>query len=161
MADDLENVQNEQTEDQQDERTFTQAEVDNLINQRLARERRGMPKAEELAAFRAWQKEHPADQATHEEQQQNNDNENELEIVRRENHLLKQGVPADDVDYYVYKISKMVDENTSFEDAAKKFLKENKRGLVRMDTGARLNGGGNSGKSANEQMNALLRKARG
>ena len=124
MADDLENVQNGQAEDQQDERTFTQAEVDNLINQRLARERRGMPKAEELAAFRAWQKEHPADQATHEEQQQNNDNENELEIVRRENHLLKQGVPADDVDYYVYKISKMVDENTTFEDAAKKFLKE-------------------------------------
>ena len=159
MADDFEQNQQEEQQGEQGERMFTQEEVDNLINQRLARERRGMPKAEELAAFRAWQKDHPADPATPEKK---DEDDSELEIVRRENHLLKQGVPADDVDYYVYKISKLVDENTSFEDAAKKFLKENKRSVVRMDTGARLNGnGGNSGKSANETMNELLRKARG
>ena len=158
MADDFEQNQQEEQQGEHGERTFTQEEVDNLINQRLARERRGMPKAEELAAFRAWQKEQKAEPATPEKK---DEDDSELEIVRRENHLLRQGVPADDVDYYVYKISKMVNDETSFEDAAKKFLKENKRSVVRMDTGARLNGGGNSGKSANETMNELSRQARG
>ena len=39
---------------QQQEKTFTQAEVDALIAQRLARERKKYPSAEELAAFNAW-----------------------------------------------------------------------------------------------------------
>ena len=38
------------------ERTFTQAEVDALITQRLARERKKYPSAEEMAAFAAWQR---------------------------------------------------------------------------------------------------------
>ena len=47
----------EQTTDtavQQREKTFTQAEVDGLIAQRLARERKKYPSEEELAAFAAW-----------------------------------------------------------------------------------------------------------
>lgn len=40
---------------QQQEKTFTQAEVDALIAQRLARERKKYPGAEQLAAFAAWQ----------------------------------------------------------------------------------------------------------
>ncbi len=47
----------EQTTDtaaQQQEKTFTQAEVDGLIAQRLARERKKYPDEKELAAFYAW-----------------------------------------------------------------------------------------------------------
>lgn len=38
------------------ERTFTQAEVDKIIDKRLKREREGMPTPEELTKFRDWQK---------------------------------------------------------------------------------------------------------
>ena len=40
---------------QEREKTFTQTEVDALIAQRLARERKKYPGPEELAAFHSWQ----------------------------------------------------------------------------------------------------------
>lgn len=36
------------------EKTFTQAEVDKIINQRLERQKKGMPSEEELKAYKAW-----------------------------------------------------------------------------------------------------------
>ena len=86
-------------------------------------------------------------------------------MVRRENYLLRQGIDPDDVDYYVYKISKAMKDDEEFEDAAKAFLKDHKAGKhggsgVRVDLGGRLNGD-NSKKTANQQMNDILRRARG
>ena len=155
MADETELEQQEveqEQEQQEEERTFTQAEVDAMIEKRLARERKAFRQKQKAAATQE-EDEAPEDHGS--------ERDSELEIMRRENHLLKQGVPADDVDYYVYKISKLVDEDTSFEEATKKFLKDNKRVNIRMDTGARLNGGAGKNKSANDTMNDLLRKARG
>lgn len=43
-------------ENNQAERTFTQAEVDKIIDKRLKREREGMPTPEELTKYREWQK---------------------------------------------------------------------------------------------------------
>lgn len=167
MAEDIENQVDETENEEQGEqgqqgggRTFTQEEVNALINSRFAKLMKGMPSKEELTAFRSWKQTHANDEATLQELTGERDTaQSELEMAKRENHLLKQGIPAEDVDYYVYKISKMVDDDTSFEEATKKFLKENKRSFVRMDTGARLSGGG-KGQSANETMNDLLRNAR-
>lgn len=157
----LENqVEETSGEEQEEEKRFTQAEVDALISKRIARERKGMPKAEELNAFREWQRDHAGDEATLESVTSERDSaQSELEIARRENYLLKNGIAADDVDYYVYKISKAMDDETSFEEAAKKFFKENRRTTVRVDTGARLSGASGA-KSVNETMNSILRNAR-
>ena len=38
----------------QQEKTFTQADVDKMIQSRLDRERKKMPSEDELAAFRTW-----------------------------------------------------------------------------------------------------------
>lgn len=38
----------------QQEATFTQADVDNIVNKRLERERKKYPSETELASFRAW-----------------------------------------------------------------------------------------------------------
>ena len=85
----------------------------------------------------------------------------EMEMTRRENYLLRKGVEPDDVDYYVYKISKSMDGETDFEDAAEAFLKNHKpKSAVRMDTGARLNTGSGK-KSPNDAMNELIRNAKG
>ena len=55
MADENENAPGAESTAQQQERTFTPAEVDAMIAQRLARERKKYPGPEELAAFYAWQ----------------------------------------------------------------------------------------------------------
>ena len=164
--DERENLENQNDgvdEQPEEEKKFTQAEVDALINKRYAKWKKDMPSDEELSAFREYQKAHQSDDAKLKDIESARDSaQTELEMAKRENFLLKQGVSADDVDYYVYKITKSMDEDDEFEDAAKKFLKEHKpKNSVRFDTGARFNGGSNGKKNANEQMNDLLRAARG
>lgn len=158
--------QRQQQEQGGGEKTFTQAEVDTMINNRLARERKNQPSADELAEFRKWKQ---AQQTPEERQAATQAKVDsalaDAEMVRRENYLLRQGIDPDDVDYYVYKISKAMKDDEEFEDAAKAFLKDHKAGKhggsgVRVDLGGRLNGD-NSKKTANQQMNDILRRARG
>ena len=156
---------NQEQEQQEQERTFTQAEVDAIINKRVARMKKDLPSDEELAAFREYQKaQKPKDEASKLKDlaDERDSYQTELEMIRRENFLLRHGVDADDVDYYVYKITKAMDDDEEFDDAAKKFLKEHKpKAGVRVDMGGRLNGSGGGKKTANETMNDLLRAARG
>ena len=159
MEDERIESQVEKTEQEQEERTFTQAEVDELINKRMARVKKGLPSDEELNAYREWkakQNPEPA-KATPDELETAR---MEAEMTRRENYLLRKGIDPDDVDYYVYRISKEMDGDTDFEDAAEDYLKKhNKKNPVRMDTGARLNGGAKT-KTGNEAMNDIIRNAR-
>ena len=146
------------------EKTYTQAEVDKMIEKRLARERKNQPSEQELTEFREYQKTHKqktdAEKVT-ELTGERDSAQTELEMARSENYLLKQGVDPEDVDYYTYKITRSMKEDEDFEDAAKAFLKDHKPrssgGGVRFDTGGRLNGGGK--KSENDVMNALIRGA--
>ena len=165
MEDQELNQEQEQQEEQQEEPRFTQAEVDAIINKRFAKLKKDMPSDEELAEFREYKKKTaPKDDATKLKDitDERDSYQTELEMARRENYLLRQGIDADDVDYYVYKISKAMEDDEEFEDAAKKFLKEHKpKSGVRVDMGGRLSGGNSGKKTANETMNDLLRAARG
>lgn len=145
-------------EQQEEEKLFTQAELDAIISKRVSAAKRGMPSAEELGEFRTWKQTHTdTDTQLQTITGERDTAQSELEMAKRENYLLRQGIPADDVDYYVYKITKAMEDDQTFEEAAKKFLKENKRQTVRMDTGARFNG--SRTQTANEEMNQLLRGA--
>lgn len=145
-------------EEQEEEKLFTQAELDAIISKRVSAAKRGMPSAEELGEFRTWKQTHTdTDTQLQTITGERDTAQSELEMAKRENYLLRQGIPADDVDYYVYKITKAMEDDQTFEEAAKKFLKENKRQTVRMDTGARFNG--SRTQTANEEMNQLLRGA--
>ena len=159
MEDERIESQETKQEQEQEERTFTQAEVDELINKRMARVKKGLPSDEELNAYREWkakQNPEPA-KATPDELETAR---MEAEMTRRENYLLRKGIDPDDVDYYVYRISKEMDGETDFEDAAEDYLKKhNKKNPVRMDTGARLNSGAKA-KTGNEAMNDIIRNAR-
>ena len=147
-----------QEEQQEEEKLFTQAELDAIISKRVSAAKRGMPSAEELGELRTWKQTHTdTDTQLQTITGERDTAQSELEMAKRENYLLRQGIPADDVDYYVYKITKTMEDDQTFEEAAKKFLKENKRQTVRMDTGARFNG--SRTQTANEEMNQLLRGA--
>lgn len=150
------------------EKTFTQAELDQIVGKRIAKALKGMPGEEELTAFRAWKE----SQQTEREKQEERDKElvesktalsaaqAELEQYRREKFLLGKGVPAEDVDYYAFKIGKLVTDNTDFEKAAEQFLKDTPpAGTVRVDLSAPL-GGGRPEPNENEMMNNLIRNAR-
>ena len=51
----------------------------------------------------------------------------ELEQMKNTNLLRDKGVKADDLDYVLFKVGKLVDDKTDFAKAAEKFLKENPR----------------------------------
>jgi len=109
----------------QDNKTFTQAELDKVIADRLARERSKMPADDELKAFKEWKKA----QQTEVEKQKEREAEyaklqSDTETLRKENIAYKLGVNAEDIDYVVYKVGKMDGE---FEKNLKSYLEENKK----------------------------------
>lgn len=150
--------------------TFTQAEVDALVSEEKARAvakaTKGMPSEDELTAFRTWKDSQQTEQdkwntLTNERdtaRSQLSALQTELEQYKREKLLLSKGVSADDVDYYAFKIGKLVTDSVSFEQAAEQFLAERKPGTVRVDLSAPV-GGSDKTRTANERMNALIRGA--
>ena len=80
--------------------------------------------------------------------------------LERERSLLTQGVSEEDLDYYVFKIGKLVSEEKDFEAAAKEFLKQRaseRRAAAPRSTGASLAGRPSSPRSTNDTMNRILR----
>ncbi len=114
------------------EKKYTQTDMDAAIERRLARERKGMPSQEELAAFRTWKDSQQTEQQRQQRilderngfEQRVTELETQLAQAQNERMLLSRGVPAEDVDYYAYKIGKMVSDSVTFEQAADSFLRE-------------------------------------
>lgn len=105
------------------EKTFTQAELDKVIADRLARERAKMPAADKLKAFEEWQK----SQQTEAEKAAEREKEYQAAAARntelqRELAVIKAGVKAEDAEYVLFKVGKMEGE---FADNLKAFLAEN------------------------------------
>lgn len=150
------------------ERTFTQAELDAIVGKRVAKAMKGMPGDEELKSFRAWKESQQTEKEKWDTILRERDESKtalaaaleKVEQFEREKFLLSKGVKAEDVDYYAFKIGKLVTETTDFEKAAEIYLKENPpAGTVQVDLSAPL-GGGKPQMSANETMNSLIRGAR-
>ena len=105
------------------EKTFTQAELDKVIADRLARERAKMPPQDKLKAFEEWQK----SQQTEAEKAAEREKEYQAAAARntelqRELAVIKAGVKAEDAEYVLFKVGKMEGE---FADNLKAFLAEN------------------------------------
>lgn len=97
--------------------------------------------------------------------QQERDNALER-IAQMENEkiLTGKGVKTEDLDYVMFKVSKMVDEKTDFTKAAEKFLKDNPRFTGQsyrvMSTGVQSGGAEGTG-NPNDFINAAIRRAAG
>ena len=86
-----------------------------------------------------------------------------VEQMENEKILTRKGVKADDLDYVMFKVKKMVDDKTDFSKAAEKFLKENPRftgQTYRVSTGTQSRGNDGGGND-NDFINAAIRKAAG
>lgn len=153
------------------EKTFTQAELDSIVGKRIAKAMKGMPGEEELTAFRAWKESQQTEQERWDALTRERDEgktvlaaaQSELEQLRREKYLIGKGVPAEDVDYYAFKIGQLVTDDTTFERVAEAFLTENApqkpekaAGTVRVDFGAPL-GAGRTSMTMTDYINQRLR----
>ena len=168
----------------EEEKKFSQAEVDDLISKRLARERKKYPTDEELADWRNWKEtRQQGEEASAKAARELNDYKTkydhairELEQARNEMISIRDQAEAekkkledqreksirkakDDVDYYAYKISKLTNEETTFEQAAQKYLEEKHIGGMKVSTGVQVTG--SAAKSENDVINDALRKMTG
>ena len=151
----------------QPERTFTQAEVDTIVQNRLERERKNLPSKDELTAFRNWR----ASQQTEEERVNGIIKERDgnaaalreanakVEQLERERLLLSKGVPMEDVEYYAFKIGKLVTETQDFAKSVEVFFKDNAQQRARIDMTGGMNGKP-AEKTANQSMNDWIRGIR-
>jgi hypothetical protein len=111
----------------QTKKTFTQEELNKIVQDRIEKEKKKMPSKDDLKAFKEWQE----SQKTAEQKQAEKDAEfqktlNELNILKQTNAILEAGVNKDDADYVLFKVSKMEGE---FDENLAKFLKDNPKYL--------------------------------
>lgn len=145
-------------------RTFTQAELDEILGRRLAEERKKFPTEAEMAAFREYQSNQ---QTTEQKLTAERDTAQaaltsanaEVERLKHERILLGKGVAEDDLEYYDFKIKKAAESaGKTYEAAAEEFI-QSRQQTPKFDTGGNLGGGKSAPKSTNAMMNDLLRKA--
>ena len=111
----------------QAEKTFTQEELNKIVQERLDKEKKKMPSKEDMKAFEDWKE----SQKTEAEKQAEKDAEykkalEELNTLKQTNAILEAGVNKDDADYVLFKVGKMEGE---FEENLAKFLKDNPKYL--------------------------------
>jgi hypothetical protein len=107
------------------EKTFTQAELDRIISERIARERKNLPDEADLKAYREWKKaqQTEAEKAAEREKEYQALQSRTIEL-ERENAVIKAGVKADDVEFVIFKVSRMEGD---FKENLDSFLAENKK----------------------------------
>lgn len=141
-------------------RMFTQEQLDAIISRERSKAAKGLftpdqmnAKDTTIAALTSERDAANADKAKLQEQ---------LDALQHEKYLSQKGVPADMLEFYAFKIGKLVTDKKTFEQAAEDYLKENPpAGTVRMSTGGGVNNGsGSQPNKPNDIMNALIRGAR-
>lgn len=150
------------------EKTFTQAELDSIVGKRIAKAMKGMPAEDELTAFRAWKESQQTEKERWNSLTKERDESKtalaavheELEQYKREKFLIGKGVNPEDVDYFAFKIGKLVTDTVDFEKAAEQFLeKEKPSRTMRVDFSAPV-GSGKQNLTPSEQMNNIFRNFR-
>ena len=148
----------------QQEKTFSQADVDKMIQSRLERERKKMPSEEELNAFRTWKD----SQQTEQDRMNNITKERDtavsnlsaanakIEQLEHERYVSSKGFTGDEAEFIAFKASKMVNDKTTFEQAVDELTANRKKATFDWTAPA---GGGTKETNMNSTMNALIRGA--
>ena len=117
-------------------------------------------------AISAFKTQRAANQPNATKLQQDLDDANKkIQQMENEKVLAGKGVKSEDLDYVMFKVSKLVDDKTTFEKAAEKYLKENPRfvgaGTYRVSTSTGSESNGSSGglnTSINDKIRAAARR---
>lgn len=117
-----ENVEN--NSEQVVEKTFTQKEVNDIVEKRLAKERKGIPSKEEMENYNKWKESQKTQQDKYDELvKKDGEKDNTISTLQRENEILRAGITdSDDVEFILYKVGKM---DGDFSDNLKNYLADN------------------------------------
>lgn len=156
--------------------TYTYEQLEEIASARVERSERaalanffrsqGMTESEVTQAINNFKAERAASQPnTAQLQKERDDALKEVQQMKNEKFLSGKGVKTEDLDYVMFKVSKLVDDKTTFEKAAEKYLKENPRytggGVYRVEMSAGGNSegtGGNANASINDRIRAAARR---
>ena len=158
------NVQGTENTALEQEKTFTQADVDKMIQTRLDRERKKYPSEEEITAYRTWKDSQQTEQERQAKQAKDladskaalTASQAEVEQLRRDKYVLSKGLAGEDAEFIAFKAMKMVNDKTTFEQAVDALTAYRKKATFDWTAPA---GGGTKENTANQQMNALIRGA--
>ncbi len=121
---DTQTAENNQTEGTD---VDVKAEAQKIADAMVAKKMKNMPSKEELKAFRGWQEsQKTAEQKQSEKETKYQETLSKNTELEKENKVLKSGVNSDDVDYVMFKVSKM---DGDFEENLENFLKDNPKYL--------------------------------
>ena len=150
-----------------EQKTFTQEELNAIIETRLAKAKKDMPSKEELQAYNEWKQ----NQKT--EQEKINDKINQLqtnnETLTNENSQLKaqlevlnNNAKKEFVRFITSEVLAMVNETTDLKTAIKSYKKDNPQYfgdtvIKKTQTSPSLNAGGDKPQTTNDIMNSILR----
>ena len=109
-------VQSTGTTAQEQEKTFTQADVDKMIQSRLDRERKKYPSEEEITAYRTWKDSQQTEQERQAKQAKDLADSKaaltalqaETEQLKRDKYVLSKGLSGEDAEFISFKAAKMV-----------------------------------------------------
>lgn len=148
-------------------KTFTQEEVNSIVEERLAKAKKNMPSKEELQQYNEWKE----TQKT--EQEKINDKINQLQtnngILTNENSQLKaqlevlnNNAKKEFVRFITSEVLAMVNETTDLKTAIKSYKKDNPQYfgdtvIKKTQTSPSLNAGGDKPQTTNDIMNSILR----
>ena len=146
------------------EKTFTQADVDKMIQSRLDRERKKYPSEGGVTAYRAWKDSQQTEQERQAKQAKDladskaalTASQAEVEQLRRDKYVLSKGLTGEDAEFIAFKAMKKINDKTTFEQAVDALTANRKKATFDWTAPA---GGGAKENTANQQMNALIRGA--
>ena len=116
-------------------KTFTQKEVDNIVKERLAKAKKGIPSKEELTKYNEWKESQKTQQDKYDELvKKDGEKDKAISDLQKENEILRAGVhDSDDVEFILYKVGKMEGD---FSDNLKNYLADNPKYTKKQETKA-------------------------
>lgn len=114
------------------EKTFTQNQVNEIVEKRLAKERKGIPSKEELTKYNEWKESQKTQQDKYDELvKKDGEKDNQISNLEKEIQVLKSGVTDDDyVEFILYKVGKMEGD---FSDNLKNYLADNPKYIKKQE----------------------------
>lgn len=117
------------------EKTFTQAEVDDIVKKRLAKATKNQLSKEEIDAFKKYQDDKKTQQEKYDDLvKEDGKKTTTISNLKMENAVLKAGITdQDEIEFIVYKVGKMEGD---FNDNLTEYLKDNPRYAKKQETKA-------------------------
>ena len=153
----------------QEQKTFTQEELNEIVETRLAKAKKDMPSKEELQAYNEWKQNQKTEQEKNEElmnqlKANNGTLTDENAKLKAQIQIMNSNVKKEFVKFVTSEIMSQVDDKNDFDTVLKSYKKDNPQYfgdtvIKKTQTSPSLNAGGDKPQTTNDIMNNILRGA--